>query len=119
MTTKYWYSNDAETILHYLERLKLTEPLERQWVRDQAWSDNVDCPNQMYTSYKSFLKYLEMIRSMGKDHWRGLEVHEGNPNSVLQCCSLNELMDMNGVSDTKPTLDDSLLLSSDRTAYLK
>lgn len=115
VTTKYWYSNNAENIIHYMERLKLTEPLERQWVRDKTWSDHFECPNlKMYSSYHSFLDYLDMIRSMGKEHWKRLQLHEGNPNSLIQGCSLNELLPtMNGVSDSSRTIDDCLL-SSDR-----
>lgn len=70
-----------------MERLNLTEPVERQWVCDKAWTTPFDSPNQMYSFYASFLAYLEMIRNMGKDHWRTLECHEGNPNSVMQICN--------------------------------
>ncbi|XP_037920056.1 uncharacterized protein LOC119657284 isoform X2 [Hermetia illucens] len=80
VTTKYWYASNSENLFHFMERLNLTEPVERQWVRDKTWSEHFECPNQMYSSYNSFLEYLEMIRNMGKDHWKTLQCHEGTPN---------------------------------------
>lgn len=114
VTTTYWYASSTETIIHYMERLKLVGPLERQWIRDKTWSDRFESPNQMYSSYSSFLDYLDMIRTTGKEHWKGLQLHEGNPNTLVQGCSINGLIpEMNGVSESNKTIEDCLL-SSDR-----
>ena len=67
-----------------MERLKLTQPVERQWIYDESRSEFIKCPNQMNSSYASFLEYLEMIQKMGKGHWRSLKWSEDNPNFMHQ-----------------------------------
>lgn len=84
VTTKYWYASNSENLFHLMERLNLTEPVERQWIKDKTWSENFECPNQMYSCYRSFLEYLDMIRKLGTQHWKTLECYEGSPNLVFQ-----------------------------------
>lgn len=64
-----------------MEQLKLTEPIDRQWI-----CDNISSANSLHelipmlNAYNLFLKYLDLIRSMGREHWRSLQFYEGDPN---------------------------------------
>ncbi|XP_037825196.1 uncharacterized protein LOC119613271 isoform X2 [Lucilia sericata] len=83
-TTQFYYGENREEFLHFLERYELTEPMQRQWVFDKEcnYHRRLDCPNMEYVTYKSFLEYLEMIRSIGKDYWRSLEMDKGAEKSI-------------------------------------
>lgn len=86
-TTKWYYSKNVENFLAFLERYKLTKPIQRQWICDQEcnFHHKTDCPNKLYITYKSFLEYLELIRSRGRDHWKTLHMeHQKGQN--FQCC---------------------------------
>lgn len=82
VTTKYWYNDNGNTVHHYLERLQFVEPMERQWVVDPLWNAHFEERNQMCVSYNSFTEYLSMIRSIGVDHWRSLQLSDINPHAV-------------------------------------
>ncbi|XP_046801331.1 uncharacterized protein LOC111684568 [Lucilia cuprina] len=83
-TTQFYYGENREEFLHFLERYQLTEPMQRQWVFDKEcnYHRRLGCPNMEYVTYKSFLEYLEMIRSIGKDYWRSLEMDNGVEKSM-------------------------------------
>ncbi|XP_055845675.1 uncharacterized protein LOC129911781 isoform X2 [Episyrphus balteatus] len=86
-TTKLYYSKNIDNFLAFMERYKLTKPIQRQWICDEQcdFHHKTDCPNRLYITYKSFLEYLEMIRSKGKDHWKTLHMeHQKDLN--FQCC---------------------------------
>ncbi|KAM7347147.1 uncharacterized protein ACRADG_006807 isoform 3-T3 [Cochliomyia hominivorax] len=78
-TTQLYYGENREEFLHFLERYQLVAPMQRQWVYDKEcnYHHRLECPNMQYVTYKSFLEYLEMIRTIGKDYWRSLEMDKG------------------------------------------
>ncbi|XP_055913349.1 uncharacterized protein LOC129946991 [Eupeodes corollae] len=86
-TTQLCHSNNVESFVAFMERYKLTKPIERQWICDQecVFHHRTDCPNRLYITYKSFLEYLEMIRIKGKDHWKTLHVNQ-QEGVNFQCC---------------------------------
>lgn len=72
--TKGYYYKTTNNYFNCLERFKLTEPQQRQWILDEScvYHYRNKCPNAQYITYEIFLQYLEMIRSIGKDHWKRL-----------------------------------------------
>lgn len=73
--TKGYYSNTSESYFDGLERFKLTEQQQRQWIYDESCTYHYkgECPNATHITYEHFLVYLEMIRSKGKNHWKKLQ----------------------------------------------
>ncbi|XP_055914046.1 uncharacterized protein LOC129947492 isoform X2 [Eupeodes corollae] len=87
-TTKLYYPKNDENFQAFMERFKLTKPVQRQWIWDPECSfhHKIDCPNRVYITYKSFLEYIEVIRSKGKDYWRSLRVEQEEGHD-FRCCS--------------------------------
>ncbi|XP_055914047.1 kelch-like protein 3 [Eupeodes corollae] len=96
-TTQLYHSNNVDSFLAFMERYKLTKPIQRQWICDQecGFHHKTDCPNRLYITYKSFLEYLEMIRTKGKDHWKTLHM-EQQDNLNFQCCLPKTVINSNG-----------------------
>lgn len=86
-TTQFYYGEKREDFLQFLERFQLLTPMQRQWVFDKEcnYHHRLECPNLQYVTYKSFLEYLDMILSIGKDYWRTLEMAKGVDKN-MQCC---------------------------------
>lgn len=82
--------------MHFLERYQLVAPVQRQWVFDKecSYHHRLECPNMQYVTYKSFLEYLEMIHTIGKDYWRSLEMAKGVEKS-MQCCVRSDCRKLN------------------------
>lgn len=70
------YGENRDEFLQFLDRLQLVSPTQRQWIYDKecSYHHRLNSPNIEYTTYKSFLEYLEHIRSVGKDYWRSVEM---------------------------------------------
>lgn len=84
--TKGYYSKTSDNYFNCLERFNLTEPQQRQWICDEScvYHHKNKCPNAKYITYETFLQYLEMIRSFGKEHWKKLQTrNEDEPNTNL------------------------------------
>ncbi|XP_065365467.1 uncharacterized protein LOC135958487 [Calliphora vicina] len=83
-TTQLYYGENREEFLHFLERYQLIAPMQRQWVFDKEckYHHRLECPNMQCVTYNSFLEYLEMIRNIGKDYWRSLEMDKGAEKSM-------------------------------------
>ncbi|XP_004527350.1 uncharacterized protein LOC101463295 isoform X1 [Ceratitis capitata] len=95
-TTQLYYRENREEFLHFLERYQLVAPVQRQWVLDKecSYHHHLECPNMQNVTYKSFLEYLEMIHTIGKDYWRSLEMAKGVEKS-LQCCVRSDCRKLN------------------------
>lgn len=101
-----------------MEQLKLAEPIDRQWVRDPIMSINLNHPNLMSNAFNAFLKYLEIIRTMKREHWKSLEFHEGNPNKLLKSLSMSRetSVSVDGIAEQtlESTITSSLVDSSEQ-----
>ncbi|KAI9582258.1 hypothetical protein GQX74_015381 [Glossina fuscipes] len=86
-TTQFYYGEKREDFLQFLQRFQLLTPMQRQWVFDKEcnYHHRLECPNLQCVTYKSFLDYLEMILTIGKDYWRNLEMAKGIEKN-MQCC---------------------------------
>uniref|UniRef100_A0A1I8PEI8 BTB domain-containing protein n=1 Tax=Stomoxys calcitrans TaxID=35570 RepID=A0A1I8PEI8_STOCA len=87
-TTKSFYGHNREEFLQTIERYNLEKPMLRVWIFDDQCNYHccLKCPNFHSISYTSFLEYLDMIRTIGKDYWRSLQLSNEVKNP-LQCCS--------------------------------
>ncbi|XP_054730191.1 uncharacterized protein LOC129238966 [Anastrepha obliqua] len=96
-TTQLYYGENREEFLHFLERYQLVAPVQRQWVFDKEcnYHHRLECPNMQYVTYKSFLEYIEMIHTIGKDYWRSLEMAK-SVEKTMQCCVRSDCRKLNG-----------------------
>ncbi|XP_013113282.1 kelch-like protein 40b isoform X2 [Stomoxys calcitrans] len=87
-TIQSFYGNNREEFLQTIERYNLLIPSVREWIYDGQCDYHrcLKCPNFHGITYSSFLKYLDAIRTMGKDYWRSLKLSNEIDNT-LQCCS--------------------------------
>uniref|UniRef100_A0A1A9WNC2 BTB domain-containing protein n=1 Tax=Glossina brevipalpis TaxID=37001 RepID=A0A1A9WNC2_9MUSC len=83
-TIEFYYGEKHEGFVEFLERFQLLRPIQRQWIFDKECNHHhrLDCPNMQNVTYKSFLKYLEMIQTIGKSYWRTLEMNESADESI-------------------------------------
>ncbi|KAL5287638.1 hypothetical protein ACFFRR_008500 [Megaselia abdita] len=83
--TKGYYSNTPESYFDGLERFNLVEPQQRQWICDEmcSYHHKNECPNSTYVTYETFLRYLTMVRGLGRNHWKKLQTR---PNDKPYRC---------------------------------
>uniref|UniRef100_A0A1A9WFC5 BTB domain-containing protein n=1 Tax=Glossina brevipalpis TaxID=37001 RepID=A0A1A9WFC5_9MUSC len=88
ITIEFSYGKKDEDFLEFLERCQLLTPIKRQWIFDKEcnYHHRLDCPSKENVTYKSFLKYLEMIQSLDKNYWRTLEIDK-NAEKSFRCCT--------------------------------
>lgn len=92
--TKGYFAGTPESYFNGLERFNLIEPQQRQWICDKSceYHHKNNCPNASQITYSTFLEYLEMVRSKGKDYWKQLETrrHEEEPLQPIVYKSIEE-----------------------------
>lgn len=86
-TTQSHYGGQHDEFMHFLERYQLETPMKRHIIYDKEcnYHHYPECPNRFRITYRSFLDYLEMIQTIGKDYWHSLELTK-DLGMAVQCC---------------------------------